>query len=69
MIVIIEYGPGWEDSARRLARLAERLGYRVVERRSASGFRVESPAGVYSDPDRASNALAILARLVGWDSG
>ncbi|MEB2836881.1 MAG: hypothetical protein GSR80_000875 [Desulfurococcales archaeon] len=69
MLVVIEAGPEWGDSAERLRRLAERLGYRVVVRRVERGFRVESPAGVYEDPDRASVALARLAVLVGGGSG
>ncbi len=64
MLVVIEAGPEWMESAGRLMRLAERLGYRVVLRPAGSGFRVESPAGVYRDPDRASAALAGLARFL-----
>ena len=65
MLVVIQAGPEWRDSAERLASLARRLGYRVVIRGAPQGFRVESPAGVFEDPDRASVALARLALLKG----
>ncbi len=65
MLVVIESGPERWRSARWLAELAGRLGYRVELRRTPAGFRVLSPAGVFDDPDRATAALAALARIAG----
>ncbi|MEB3851825.1 MAG: hypothetical protein LRS49_04490 [Desulfurococcales archaeon] len=65
MLVVIEAGPEKRRPARWLAELAERLGFKVVLREVPRGFRVLSPAGVYSDPDQATAALAALARANG----
>ena len=60
---MIESGPERWRSARWLAELAGRLGYRVELRRAPAGFRVLSPAGVFNDPDRASVSLAVFSKL------
>jgi hypothetical protein len=63
LLVIIESGPERRRSARWLAEVAERLGYRVILREAREGFRVLSPAGVFTDPDAATAALAAISRV------
>ncbi len=57
MLVVIEAGPEWLDSALRLKRLAERNGYEAILVLAKKGLTVTTPWGVYHDPDRASLGL------------